>query len=131
MPGHLALALWVDGQIDEARHIAAETLAEIDWKLTEYTSWKPLFLTRRAEMLGILGRFDEATSAVAEARKMPLCEGCTFCSCKDADLTVARLLAFRGELKEALAMSAQFKTRWPGEEEFEYLDAIVAAKGVR
>ena len=131
MMGRCALALWADGQIEEARQLAEKALALIDQELAKYSSWRPLNLTRRAEMLSFLGRFDEAAEAIAEARRLPLCEGCDFCSCEDADLEVARLVAMRGDLDAAEAMCREFKTRWPGEEDFEYLMAIIRAKRKR
>ena len=111
--------------MDEARAVAATSLAALDKELEEYSSWRPIFLARRAEMLAVLGRFDEATDALAEIRRGALCEGCDFCSCKDADLSVCRVVALRGDLDQAEAMARENAKRWPGEEEFGHLLATI------
>ena len=126
-----ALALWADGQLDEARKIAEEELKELDERVTEYTSYLPLYLTRRVQALAILGRFDEAQADLNAARALPLCEDCAFARCKDADVFECRLHAMAGYLKEALALCRQLMQTWPGEEELVYLESILAAKGVR
>ena len=126
-----ALALWADGQIEESRRVATESLAELDRLVAAYSSFLPLYHTRRAQCLAMLGRFDEATEALAIARSLPLCESCDFSACKDADVAVCRLMAIRGELDEAARMVAAFRERWPGEEDLPYLECIIRAKQKR
>ncbi|MBQ3385716.1 MAG: hypothetical protein IJG53_00145, partial [Eggerthellaceae bacterium] len=129
--GKYSLALWADGQLEEARKVAQEELKELDERVNEYTSFRPLYLTRRVQALAVLGRLDEAQTDLNTARALPLCEDCPFPRCKDADVFECRLHAMAGYPREALALTRQLMQVWPGEEELVYIEAMLAAKGVR
>ena len=123
-----ALALWADGQLESARKVSEQSLKELDRRLEGYSSFKPLYLTRKAQCLALLGRFPEAAEALREARSLPLCENCDYCTCKDADVMECRAVAMLGDFNQALQMIADCEKRWPGEEELPHLRNIIRAK---
>jgi hypothetical protein len=68
--------------------------------------------------LAILGRITEARSVLASARALPLCESCSYCSCKDADIYEAYIEEITGNGKKAMELHLAGKKNWPDELDF-------------
>jgi hypothetical protein len=69
-------------------------------------------------MLAILGREAEARDLLAQVRTMPLCRGCEYGSCKDADIFEAEMEAILGNYAEAAKLCKLGQQKWPDETDF-------------
>ena len=83
-----------------------------------YSVYRPLCLTRRAIVLGLLGRAEEARQDLALARSLPLCENCPYGSCKDADIYEAILTEISGDREGALEQFHRGRELWPDDLDF-------------
>ena len=97
---------------------ALDALTELEKELQEYRANRTLTQTRKAMTLALLDREAEARAALAEARKMPLCAGCDYCSCKDADIFEATMEEVFGNYRKAEELYQKFAKQWPDELDF-------------
>lgn len=115
---NMAQVLWSMGRIDEARGYAAQTLEKLDKILQTRTRYEALYRGRRALMLAMLGRFGEAEEELALVRRLPLCDNCDYCACKDADHFEAFMEEIRENYVRAMALHRTAMERWPDEIDF-------------
>ena len=80
--------------------------------------YEALYRGRRAMVLAILGRFEEAEKELEEVFKLPLCESCNYCSCKDAEIFRANIEEVRGNWAKALELHCSGSERWPDDLDF-------------
>lgn len=115
---NMAQSKWWSGQYDKAREYAAEALAKLDEIIPGEKRYAALYRGRRVMVLAILGRFDEAIAEVEEVYKLPLCENCNYCSCKDADIFMADIEEVRGNYEKAFELHSKGADRWPDDLDF-------------
>lgn len=115
---NLALAYWHGGDMDGCRAAAQKALRILDRIVKGYSVYRPLCLTRRAIVLGLLGRAEEARQDLALARSLPLCENCPYGSCKDADIYEAILTEISGDREGALEQFCRGRELWPDDLDF-------------
>ena len=123
-----AKAQWMIGDTDAARRYAEDAIAQIDEQLDGYLRDESLWRTRKAAMLTILGRRDEARAELLAVRALPLCEYCPYGSCKDAELGETFLEAALGSKDAAAQMAADGRRRWPDEIGFMELENYLKKK---
>lgn len=109
---------WWNEHYDKAREYARQALVQIDELLPDKKKTEALYRGRRALCLAILGRFKEAIKELEIVRKLPLCEHCNYCSCKDADIFEANMEEVRGNWKKALELHIQGTKQWPDDLDF-------------
>ncbi len=125
----LAQVKWRQGEGVAACRFAEKALEEIDRVLLPFSARRPLYLTKRALMLALLGRFDEAQADLAEARALPLCEQCVYCACKDADYFEAYIDLISGNMQASLEKTLACMKRWPDETDFLVLKQELKRRG--
>ena len=77
-----------------------------------------LYRSRRAMVLAILGRFDEAIAELDAVYKLPLCDGCNYCLCKDADIFKANIEEVRNNFEKAMELHSVGAENWPDDLDF-------------
>lgn len=115
---NLSEALLFSGDLELSRKTAEEALKELEQELQEHRANKTLCRTRKAMTLALLGRREEAHAELAQARKMPLCAGCSYCSCKDADIFEATMEEVFGNYRKAEELYRKYLAQWPDELDF-------------
>lgn len=115
---NLAEAQLFCGDAPESRRTAEEALEVLERELLDHRANKTLILTRKAMTLALLGREEEAREELKQARQMPLCAGCDYCSCKDADIFEAVMEEVFGNYKTAEMLYRKFIEQWPDELDF-------------
>ena len=126
---NLAQTYYWAGEIEEARKYAALALEELDNQLKLHLKNAALYRSRRAMALALLGRMEEARIELAAVRAMPLCEGCDYCTCKDADIFEANMEEVCGNWEKALALHSAGMDRWPDDLDFAAGAARMRRKG--
>lgn len=101
---NMAQVQWWNGHYDKAREYGREALVQLEELIPRKKKFEALYRSRRCLILAILGRFDEAVSELDAVRKLPLCETCSYCSCKDADIFEANIEEIRGNWARALEL---------------------------
>ncbi|MBQ2582391.1 MAG: tetratricopeptide repeat protein [Erysipelotrichaceae bacterium] len=103
----------------EKQHMYAEMAMEENEKdLQKYSLQKTLYAVRKYRMLSLLGRQEEAEELAQRIRKMPLCDHCQYCRCKDLEAFEMEAAELRGEYGKALELARQGHEDWPDEEDF-------------
>lgn len=115
---HLALELRRSGNLEASRKYAAEALPLVDEELTHYSSSELIHRTCRSMILMLLGREEEARTELALCRQRPLCEFCSYCACKDADIFEAFIEELAGNTKLAKELYLKGQKTWPDELDF-------------
>lgn len=115
---HLALALRWSGDIEASRKYAAEALPLVEEELQGYRSNELIHRTCRSMILMLLGREEEARAELEACRQRPLCEFCSYCSCKDADIFEANLEELAGNYTRARELYRKGQKDWPDELDF-------------
>ena len=115
---NLSLSYRFLGDKEGSRLAARKALALLDKALDGYSVHRPLILTRRAMVLGLLDRMDEASRDLEAVRTMPLCENCPYGGCKDADIYEATLAEIAGEKEKALELYLRGRDRWHDDLDF-------------
>ena len=115
---NMAQVQWWNGHYDKAREYAQEALAQLEELIPYKKKFEALYRSRRCLVLSILGRFDEAVAELEAVRKLPLCETCNYCSCKDADIFEANIEEVRGNWARALELHRSGAERWPDDMDF-------------
>ena len=80
-------------------------------------------------MLAMLGREDEARAELANVRELPLCAGCSYCSCKDADDFEAFIEEICGNYGRALELHRAGAELWPDDLDFVCRERHLKRKG--
>ena len=116
---NLARVQWhaFENKTDAVRN-AQKAIQLIDKELEKDTLFKTLYYSRKALMLAILGREAEARDLLSQVRSMPLCRGCEYGSCKDADIFEAEMEAILGNYAEAAKLCKLGQQKWPDETDF-------------
>ena len=114
----MAQALWHSGQVEMARDYARKSLELVEDMLRYHVADEPLYRTRGAIALAILGREEEARAELAKSRQLPLCPMCEYCCCKDADIYEAMIEEVLGNSEKALALYRAGKEKWPDDTDF-------------
>ena len=127
--GCLAHAQWLCGDRAGAVKTAQRALELMDQNLALHLTNKALYMSQRSRVLAILGRFDEARDALAQARSMPLCNNCVYGGCKDADVFEAEIEEIRGNRDKALELFRKGTGKWPDELDFVSGIARLTRKG--
>lgn len=115
---NLALAYRHKGDLESCRLAAQKALRLLDKAVKGYSVYRPLILTRRAVVLGLLDRMEEAYADLAAARSLPLCENCPYGACKDADIYEATLAEIAGDREKALELYRRGGEKWPDDLDF-------------
>lgn len=106
------------GDVEGARITAQKSLELIDETLTQNLTDEALYRTQRSKILAILGRIDEAKEELERARKLPLCDFCTYGTCKDADVFEAEIEEIAGNRDRAMELFQAGAVKWPDELDF-------------
>lgn len=115
---NMAQVQWWNGHYDKAKEYAQEALAQIEELIPCNKKYEALYRSRRSIVLAILGRFDEAVAELEAVRELPLCETCSYCSCKDADIYEANMEEIRGNWESALELHRRGADRWHDDMDF-------------
>ncbi len=115
---NMAQVQWWNGHEEKAREYARAALEQIDELIPCRKKSEALYRSRRSLLLAILGRFDEAAAELEAARKLPLCENCDYCTCKDADIFEANIEEIRGCYEKAALLHRAGMERWPDDLDF-------------
>ena len=115
---NMAQVQWWNGHYDKAREYAQAALTQLEETIPRNKKLEALYRGRRSLMLAILGRFDEAVQELEIVRKLPLCETCQYCSCKDADIFEANMEEIRGNWENALKLHQKGSEIWPDDMDF-------------
>lgn len=115
---NMAQAQWWNEHYDKAREYAQKALEQLDVIIPENKSFEALYRSRRSMVLAILGRFEEAAEELEIVRKLPLCETCSYCSCKDADIFEANIEEVRGNWARALELHSHGAKAWHDDMDF-------------
>ena len=115
---NMAQVQWWNGHYDKAREYAQEALVQLEELIPCKKKYEALYRSRRCLVLAILGRFDEAAAELEAVRKLPLCETCSYCSCKDADIFEANIEEIRGNWARALELHRAGAERWHDDMDF-------------
>lgn len=126
---NLAESLWWAGSYEVARKTAEQALNRLEQKLQLHLKNEVLYRGRRALVLAILGREEEARAELARVRQLPLCESCDYCTCKDADIFEAVIEELCGHDQKALELHQRGMDRWPDELDFAAGAARLNRKG--
>ena len=115
---NMAQVQWWSGHCDKAREYARAALEQLEELIPRKKKFEALYRSRRSMALAILGRFDEALAELEAVRKLPLCESCNYCACKDADIFEANIEEVRGNWERALELHLAGAERWPDDMDF-------------
>lgn len=115
---HLSLELRRCGDIERSRKYAAEALPLVEEELKHYRSDELIHRTCHSLLLMLVGREEEARAELALARKRPLCEFCSYCACKDADIFEAFIEELAGNYARAKELYQKGQKNWPDELDF-------------
>ena len=115
---NMAQVQWWSGNYDQARKYAQEALAKLDEIISNSNRNLALYRGRRALTLAILGRIDEAKAELDEVYKLPLCDGCNYCYCKDADIFKANIEEICGNYEKAMDLYQDSIKRWSDDLDF-------------
>ena len=139
---HLALSLWWAESRETARRTAEKALELLEEKLRQHLKNEILYRGLRSVALAILGREEEARAELNAINSMPLCEGCDYCRCKDADgfeafnigmdkpeISIRRLEEICGNHEKARELHRRGMDRWPDELDFAAGAARLNRKG--
>ena len=115
---HLAFNAFHRNDAKMQRKYAEMAMEENEKDLQKYSLQKTLYMVRKYRMLSLLGRKKEADELAAKIRKMPLCDHCRYCRCKDLEAFEMEAAELDGDLKKALELARQGHEDWPDEEDF-------------
>ena len=115
---NMAQVQWWNGHYDKAREYAREALVQLEELIPCKKKSEALYRSRRCLVLAILGRFDEAVAELEAVRELPLCETCSYCTCKDADIFEANIEEIRGNWARALELHRAGAERWHDDMDF-------------
>ncbi|MBQ7891421.1 MAG: hypothetical protein IJ359_04610 [Erysipelotrichaceae bacterium] len=115
---NMAQVQWWNGNYDDARKYAQEALIELDEIISNSTRNLALYRSRRALALAILGRIDEAKAELDVVYNLPLCDGCNYCYCKDADIFKANIEEICGNYDKAMELYQDSIKRWSDDLDF-------------
>lgn len=108
---------WYGSKEDTYRY-AQMALEELEEMISRNKRSEALYRSRRAICLALLDRMDEALTELAAVRTLPLCEGCSYCSCKDADIYEANFAEITGDYEKALQLCRAGREQWPDDQDF-------------
>ena len=126
---NLAQICWWSGKIEEAKTYAQQTLDKLDEILKKHLTNEALYRGRRCLMLAMVGRKEEARAELEKVRKLPLCVGCSYCSCKDADDFEAIIEEICGDYEKAMKLHCAGAKRWPDDLDFVCRERRLKRKG--
>ena len=115
---NMAQVQWWNGHYDKARVYAQAALTQLEDLIPRRRKQEVLYRSRRSIVLALLGRIDEARAELAAVRQLPLCEGCDYCTCKDADIFEANMEEICGHWEQALALHRAGAERWHDDLDF-------------
>ena len=115
---NMAQVQWWNGHYDKSREYAQAALVQLEELIPCKKRFEALYRGRRSLMLAILGRFEEAAAELEAVRRLPLCESCSYCSCKDADIFEANMEEIRGNWSRALELHRSGAERWHDDMDF-------------
>ena len=125
----LAQAMWRAGEKAGAAKAANHALKLLDGILEGYRSEEALYRSRRSLALALVGREEEARSELERTRKLPLCDFCDYCKCKDADIFEAAIEEVLGNKSKALELYKAGREVWPDDLDFAAGIARLSRKG--
>ena len=129
--GHLAYCAFHQKDEEKQHKYAQMALDELEKQLKEYSLYTTLYLTRKVRVLALLGRRKEAEELAEKIRKMPLCDHCQYCGCKDLDVFETEMAEIFGEEEKALALAEEGNRKWPDEEDFIVTISRLKKKGTK
>ncbi len=115
---NIAQLQWWSGNYKESRDYAARALRQLDELIPRNRLYEALYRCRRVIVLAILGREDEARRELEHIRRLPLCENCDYCACKDADIFEANMEEVLGNYERAIELHRAGLQRFPDEMDF-------------
>lgn len=115
---NMAQLQWWSGNPEKSRDYAAQALEQLDALIPQNKLYEALYRCRRAMVLAILGREQEARQEFELIRSLPLCENCNYCACKDADIFQANMEEVLGNYDRAMELHRMGLQRFPDELDF-------------
>ncbi len=115
---NMAQVQWWGGHYDTAREYAARTLDQLEQIIPTNRGYEALYRSRKALVLAMLDRMEEARTELAAVRQLPLCEDCDYSSCKDADIFEANFEEIAGNWQRAWALHKAGSEKWPDDLDF-------------
>ena len=115
---NLAVEYRFIGNAEKSRALAAEALAVLDEALAKARSDSAIYRSRRAMVLALLGRVDEAKAELRAVVEGGLCESCAYGDCKDAYIFEAEIEELFGSKERAAALYEKYHRAWPDELDF-------------
>gem|GEM_PF-1637454 len=115
---HLAFNAFHRNDAKMQRKYAEMAMEENEKDLQKYSLQKTLYMVRKYRMLSLLGRKKDADELAVKIRKMPLCDHCRYCRCKDLEAFEMEAAELDGDHKKALELAKQGHEDWPDEEDF-------------
>lgn len=103
------------GKTDKVHELAEAALKSIDAELERYDVYRPLYQTRKAKALVLLGRIEEAEELLEVVTTGHLCQHCDYSGCKDA-YVISLLIEFvKGDYKKGLELAKLRAEEYPDE----------------
>ena len=115
---HLAFNAFHRNDTEKQNMYAETALEENEKDLQKYSLQKTLYAVRKYRLLYLLGRQEEADELAQKIKKMPLCDHCQYCRCKDLEVFEMEAAELKGEYDKALEQARQGHEDWPDEEDF-------------
>lgn len=124
-----AMYLWFAGLRNEARTEAQRGLDIHDKALCLDRPDEAMWRSRRALLLAILGREQEARQELERTRQLPLCIHCDYCACKDADIYEECMEEIFGNYDTAAELTRRGKELWPDDLDYHTAEARLKKGG--
>ncbi len=115
---NLAMAEFFAGRKAEAGLHGEQAAKRLEELLEQHLTDEALYRTRYAMALALLGREAEARRELERSRQLPLCAGCDYCACKDADIFEATIEEVLGNRDRAQELYDHYARKWPDELDF-------------
>lgn len=110
-------ALWYTGAREEAKEEALKAIKILDGEIQKAKADKLISQTKRAYLLAIAGRIEEARAEMEHLENAPMCEQCVYCRCKDLEVFRCEVELIAGEYEKALQMTDAALADWKDEED--------------
>ncbi len=100
------------------KEYARKALRIINRKLEIARLDRTLYYGRKAKVLALLNKEEEARKYLKLAKESPLCDYCQYCSCKDADVYETNMEEFFGNTQKMEELANAYLKKWPDQDDF-------------
>ena len=115
---HLSFNAFHQNDAEKQQQYAKMAMEINEKDLQKYSLQKTLYMVRKYRVLALLGKWQEADELAEKIAKMPLCDHCQYCRCKDLEAFKMEAAELCGEYEKALELARQGHEDWPDEEDF-------------